>query len=88
MHPWLSNNGTAFVMSDGTTCKRRGATELTSIKRTTNCGDDDLKSQERAHAKQHGAVLVVDAVDSDGMDHFGKLFISAATAVVNSRTGT
>lgn len=70
MHPWLSNNGTAFVGSGGTAYKQAGETKLTSIKRTTDPGDDDLKSQEKAHAVQHGAALVVNAVDPDGVDHW------------------
>ena len=57
--------------------------KLTSIKCTTDRGDDDLKSQEKDHAIQHGAVLVVNAMDPDGMDHLEESFITAATAVVN-----
>lgn len=49
--------------------------KLTSIKRTTDAGDDNLKSQEKAHAIQHGAVLVVNAVDPDGMDHLGEIYL-------------
>jgi hypothetical protein len=46
--------------------------KLTSIETAADCSDDDLESQESAHAIQHWAVLIVNAVYSDHMDHWRK----------------
>lgn len=53
IHPCPSNNGTAFVESGEDIYKAIRGIQLTSIERTADPGDDDLKSQEGAHSQQH-----------------------------------
>jgi hypothetical protein len=40
----------------------------TSVECTANGSDDDLETEQSAHAAEDGATLVVDSVDTDNMD--------------------
>jgi hypothetical protein len=51
----------------------------TSIESTADRCDDDLESQESAHAIQHWAVFVVDTMNPDCMDRWEKLILAPGT---------
>jgi hypothetical protein len=51
-------------------------TTLTSVESAADRGDDDLKSQESAHAIQHRAIFIIDTMKSDGMDRYEKSMLT------------
>src|SRR5712675_2553282 len=61
---------------------------LTSKECTTDRSSDDLKSKESTHAMQHWAVLVINAMNPDGVNHWEDYESRQEFVEVKSRTRT